>query len=203
MKKILLFLIIILSVSALAHAQLTKVGGALSYNTGYYYNLESHSDKPKDHKTGNPVISFTGIYEISLPLHLKPSLNVFMPRITKEDFFEGSFKRVISAFSADFDAHYVFNALDQYEFYGLAGLNILWVRMKTTEQFPGSDSWTNTGSNNALGLNLGAGSYMRIKNEFDLFVELKAILGKQIQGVLTAGILLNVDWMSKHENREL
>ncbi|MFP4487767.1 MAG: outer membrane beta-barrel protein [Bacteroidales bacterium] len=203
MKKSLLCLIIILSGSVLAYGQLTKIGGALSYNTGYYYNLESHPDKPIDHKTGNPVISFTGIYEISLPLHLKPSLNVFMPRITKEDYMEGSFKRVISAFSLDLDGHYVFNALDRFEFYGLGGLNILWVRMKTTEDFPGSESWTVTGSNNALGLNLGAGSYMKIKDEFDLFVELKAILGKQVQGVLTAGILLNVDWMSKHENREL
>jgi hypothetical protein len=60
-----------------------------------------------------------------------------------------------------------------------------------------------TGSNTALGLNLGAGSYIKIKDEFDLFVELKAIIGKQIQGVLTAGILLNVDWMKKHKESTL
>ncbi len=198
MKKTLFCLIIILSGSTLAYGQLTKVGGALSYNTGYYYNLESHPEKPKDHKTGNPVISFTGIYEISLPLHLKPSINVFMPNITKSDFE----KRVISAYSLDLDAHYVFNYLDRFEIYGLGGLNILFVRMKTVFDLDGYDE-TFTGSNNALGLNLGAGSYIKLKDEFDLFVELKAILGKQVQGVLTAGILFNVDWMSKNENREL
>lgn len=198
MKKTLFLLIIILSGSVLVHGQLTKVGGALSYNTGYYYNLESHGEKLKDHKTGNPVISFTAIYEISLPLHLRPSINIFIPNITKTDFD----KRVISAYSVDLDAHYVFNYLDRFELYGLAGLNILYVRMKSVYEFDGF-SETFTGSNNALGLNLGAGSYIKLRDEFDLFVELKAILGKQIQGVLTAGILLNVDWMSKNENREL
>ncbi len=198
MKKTLLCLIIILSGSALMYGQLTKVGGALSFNTGYYYNLESHPDKPKDHKTGNPIVSLTGIYEISLPLHLKPSINVFIPNITKTEFE----KRVISAYSIDLDAHYVFNALDRFELYGLGGLNMLFVRMKTVYDF---EEFTEkfTGSNTALGLNLGAGSYIKIKDEFDLFVEVKAIIGKQIQGVLTAGILLNVDWMKKHEESTL
>ncbi|HKL67877.1 MAG TPA: outer membrane beta-barrel protein [Bacteroidales bacterium] len=203
MKKTILCLSALLLTGLAVNAQLTKVGGSLSYNTGYYYNLESHPEKPKDHKTGNPVISLTGIYEISLPVHFKPSLNIYMPRITKEDYFEGSSKRVISAFSLDLDGHYVFNSLDRFEFYGLAGANILWVKMKTKEEFPGSDSMTFSGNNTSLGLNLGVGSYFRLKDEFDLFFELKAIIASQVRFAGTAGILLNVDWMKKHENDEL
>lgn len=203
MKKTILCLSVLLLSGLVSKAQLTKIGGSLAYNTGYYYNLESHPEKPKDHKTGNPVISFTGIYEISLPVHFKPSLNIYMPRITKEDYFEGSSKRVISAFSLDLDGHYVFNSLDRFEFYGLAGVNILWVKMKTIEEFPGSDPITFSGNNTSLGLNLGVGSYFRLKDEFDLFFEVKAIIASQVRFAGTAGILLNVDWMKKHENDEL
>ena len=195
MKKIAFIVCIVACFTASSYGQLTKIGGGLSYNTGFYFNTENFSD----HKTGNPVISATGIYEISLPLHLRPSLNVFIPKISKFEDLNFSEKRVISAFSLDLDAHYVFNYLDRFEFYGLAGLNILYVRMKYKYDFVGGVSDVLTSSNNALGLNLGAGSYIKIKDELDLFVELKAILGRQIQGVVTAGILLNVDWMKKHE----
>lgn len=199
MKKIIFTLFIVSCFATSSYGQFTKVGGALSYNTGYYFNNEKFSD----HKTGNPVLSATGIYEISLPLHLKPSINIFMPNISKDDFIEGSFKRVVSAFSVDIDAHYVFNYLERFEFYGLAGFNMLYVRMKVKEDYVGSEPYTITSSNTALGVNLGAGSYFKVKDEFDLFFELKAIIGKQIQGVVTAGILLNIEWMKEHENREI
>ncbi len=198
MKKIACIVCIVTCFTVSSYGQLTKIGGGLSYNTGFYFNTENFSD----HKTGNPVISATGIYEISLPLHLRPSLNVFIPKISKFEDLNIPEKRVISAFSLDLDAHYVFNYLDRFEFYGLAGLNILYVRMKYKYDFQGETDIL-TSSNNALGLNLGAGSYIKIKDEFDLFVELKAILGNQIQGVVTAGILLNIDWMKKHEESEL
>ncbi len=197
MKKLIICLLVFITGTGISIAQLTKVGGALSYNTGYYFNQEEY----KDHKTGNPVLSATGIYEISLPIHLKPSINVYIPRINKyEDY--GTEKRIVSAFSLDVDAHYVFNYLDRFELYGLAGLNVLYVRMKYKYEYEEFSEVSSSG-NNALGLNLGAGTYIKLKDELDMFVELKAILGKQIQGVLTAGVLLNVDWMSKHENTEL
>ncbi|MBS0012123.1 MAG: hypothetical protein KFF49_11980 [Bacteroidales bacterium] len=198
MKKIAFCIVILTCLTAISYGQLSKVGGALSYNTGFYFNNERFSD----HKTGNPVISATAIYELSLPLHLKPSLNVFMPNISKFEDIDFSEKRVVSAFSVDLDAHYVFNTLERFEFCGLAGLNILFARMKYKyDDLEAPD--TLISSDSALGLNIGAGSYVRLKDEFDLFIELKAILGKQVQGVLTAGILLNVDWMKKHEHRDM
>ncbi|MCF8223678.1 MAG: porin family protein [Bacteroidales bacterium] len=198
MKKTIFCLSVFLLTGLVANAQLTKIGGSLAYNSGYYFNDEQFSD----HKTGNPVVSATGIYEISLPLHIKPSLNIYIPNITKfEDAF-GSEKRIVSAFSLDLDAHYVFNALDRWEFYGLAGLNILYARMKYKIDFENFAETTIT-TNNSLGLNLGAGSYFRLKDEFDLFFEVKAIIASQVRFAGTAGILLNVDWMKKHESDEL
>ncbi len=196
MKKTLFLLLIMILFTAYSYGQFTKVGGALSYNTGYFINDENF----RDHKTGNPVISATGIYEISLPWHIKPSINVFIPRINKEDFVESSEKTVISAFSLDIDGHYVFNYLDRFELYGLAGLNIIYARRKSKFDFVGGGGESILTEDTALGLNLGAGSYIKIKEEFDLFVELKAIIGRQVQGVFTAGILLNIDWMKEHED---
>lgn len=95
----------------------------------------------------------------------------------------------------DINGHYVFNSLDRFEFYGLAGLDILlaWEKAK----YP---SFIEKESDNALGLNLGAGSYMKITKQFDIYAEAKYILGKYDQFMLNTGILINLDWLSKHEN---
>ena len=58
-------------------------------------------------------------------------------------------------------------------------------------------------NDNALGLNIGAGSYIKVRETFDLFVELKGIVSSQFQFVATGGILLNIDWMKKNENSDL
>ena len=198
MKKYLLILILPLAFTGITQGQITKTGGSFSYNTGYYFNNEEFSD----HKTGNPIISATVIYELSLPLHIKPSINIFIPNISKYEELEYSEKRVISAFSLDIDAHYVFNSLDRFELYGLAGVNILYCRMKYKYEFVGASDVV-TSNDNGLGINIGAGTYFKLKDELDLYMELKAILGRQIQGVISAGILLNVDWMKKHEDTDL
>lgn len=200
MKKLVLVLVFFTLFIGISFGQFTKFGGALSYNTGYYFNLTPGEEGQLDHKTNNPVISVTGIYEITLPLHLKPSLNVFMPRVTKTEFDGQVDKQIISAFSFDLDAHYVFNYLDRFELYGLAGLNFLFVKNKwVSEYWDESDASTNT----ALGLNLGIGSYMKLKEQFDLFGEVKYILAKQGQLVATVGILINLDWLAKNQNNEL
>jgi hypothetical protein len=95
----------------------------------------------------------------------------------------------------DINGHYVFNSLDKFEFYGLIGLDVLlaWKREKYgTEVFPEND--------NALGLNLGVGSYMKITEQFDIYAEVKYILSKYDQFMLNAGVLINIDWLTKHED---
>jgi hypothetical protein len=194
MKKNLLIIIILVSGITVSRAQLTKVGGGISYNTGYYFNNEEFSD----HKTGNPVISLISIYELSLPVHIKPSVNVFIPRVSKFEDLDYYEKRVVSAFSVDMDGHYVFNYLDRFEFYALGGFNIKLVRMKYKYEFPGASD-VSTSSNTMLGFNIGGGSYIKIKEEFDAYFEVKAVVAKQLQAVISAGILLNIEWMKENE----
>jgi opacity protein-like surface antigen len=201
MKKLIVTFALIISALAIANGQFTKVGGGLGFNSGFHFNDESGAD----HKTGNPIIFLTGIYELSLPIHISPSLNIYIPNITKSDLIEVSDKISVMAYSLDVNGHYVFNSLDRFEFYGLAGLNFLLLNRKTTYSSSTSniDEITYKESDNALGLNLGAGSYIKVRETFDLFVELKGIVNKQFQFVATGGILLNIDWMKKHQNSDL
>jgi len=199
MKKLVVTLALMISVLTFASGQFTKIGGGLGFNSGFHFNDESGAD----HKTGNPIIFLTGIYELSLPVHISPSLNIYIPHITKFDLVDFSDKISIMAYSLDVNGHYVINSLDRFEFYGLAGLNFLLLSRKSTYESPGSPAITNKESDNALGLNLGAGSYIKVRETFDLFIEVKGIVSSQFQFVATGGILLNIDWMKKHENSDL
>ncbi len=196
MKKVLFFILALSLAITTAYGQFTKIGGGLAYNTGFHFNNERFPD----HKTGNPILFLKGIYEISLPIHLSPAVNVYMPNITKFEDVGYSDKLVIMAYSADIDGHYVFNSLDRFEFYGLAGLNFLLLTRKSSYEITGQPAVTDKQSDNALGLNLGAGTYIKLRDTFDLFAELKYILSSEGQFVASAGILLNVDWMKKHED---
>jgi len=136
------------------------------------------------------------IYEINVPLHISPSITFFIPHVYKE--FEE--KVTVNTLMFDINGHYVFNSLDKFEFYGLAGLDIMlaWKRTKYPETDPYKES------DNGLGLNLGVGSYMKITEQFDLYFEGKYLLSlgttKYSQLMLNAGALINIDWLKKHED---
>jgi opacity protein-like surface antigen len=96
----------------------------------------------------------------------------------------------------DLNGHYLFHSIAMFEFYALAGLDVTFAKSKLLGiSFSGSD--------NALGLNLGAGTYMKLTDQIDLFAEGKYILSKYNQFMLNAGILLNIDWMKKHKNPDI
>jgi len=196
MKRLLIVIALIALMLSSATAQLTKVGGAVGYNHAYYFNNTSSTD----HKLKNPVFSFTGIYEINLPFHFSPRINIYFPRIMKGGDASFSWKEITTGYSIDIDGHYVVNSLDKFEIYGLAGFNFLYARRKSvTESIDLPEPFKEVSTNTALGLNIGAGSYIKVKEQFDLFVELKLILASQVQFVGTAGILLNIDWLKKNE----
>lgn len=194
MKRLLFILTLSIFCTTIIEAQFTKAGGGLAVGTGTYFN-DATGDQ--SHRTGNPAINFKGIYEISLPLHISPSFNIFMPGVT--DNFEE--RRLISAFLFDIDAHYVFNSLDRFEFYGLGGLNITVLRNKSKYDFPVSDFDPGASTESALGLNIGVGSYMKMAEQLDVFAEVKYIVSGRSQFILTAGVLLNLDWLKKNENK--
>jgi len=191
-KTLFILLIIFLSVSAL-NAQFTKIGGGAGYTTGYLF----HEMDYDYNKSGHIFASLRGIYEISLPIHIAPSFTFFLPHVTEE--FES--KTTVNTMMFDINGHYVFNSLDRFEFYGLAGLDILlaW----KTDKYLGSAPQTFKEKDNAIGLNLGLGSYMKLTDQFDIFLEAKYIVSKYDQFMLTAGAMINIDWLIKHENTGL
>ena len=78
MKKLIVMFTLMISMLTMASGQFTKFGGGLGINSGFHFNNEQFPD----HKTGNPLIFLTGIYELSLPIHISPSVNIYIPNIT-------------------------------------------------------------------------------------------------------------------------
>lgn len=193
MKKLSLTFLIIISVFSISNAQFTKVGGGLTYGTGFHFNNETIGQEADLHKGPNLGIFITGIYELNLPFHLAPSFTYFFPR-TNEIALTSFGKTRVSEMMFDINGHYVLNSLDKFEFYGLAGLNVTLAKLK----WLGPPS--SYGSDNALGLNVGAGTYMKITEQLDLYGEVKYIVSKYDQLMINAGVLFNMDWMKKHEN---
>lgn len=192
MKKYITVLILMISVSGITSAQFTKVGGGLAISSGFPFHQMDYAEN----RSGIMAVSFKGIYEISVPLHIAPSFTIFYPNITDAQFIKTS----VSSMMFDVNAHYVFNSLDKYEFYGIGGLDILLAKKKET--YEGSPTFKE--SDNALGLNLGVGTYMKITETMDIYGEAKYVFNnKYNQFMLNVGVLLNIDWMKKHENTEL
>jgi opacity protein-like surface antigen len=188
MKKLAIILLVAIFFVPAAKSQFTKIGGGLDFSSGYLF----HNMNFDYNKSGYFALSLKGIYEINLPVHISGNISYFYPHLTKM----ADTKITVSTMMFDINGHYVFNSLDKFEFYGLAGLDVLlaWKRDKYT----GSETFKE--SDNAFGLNIGAGSYMKITDQFDLFLEAKYIVSKYDQFMLNAGILINIDWMIKHEN---
>jgi len=187
MKKFILCLLILPMAVPQVNSQFTKIGGGTGYTTGYHF----HEMDWDYNKSGHIFASLKGIYEITVPIHISPSVTFFIPHVYKE--FET--KTTVNTLMFDINGHYVFNSLDRFEFYGLAGLDIIlaWKKAK----YP---SFTETERDNALGLNLGIGSYMKLTEQFDLYCEAKYILSKYDQFMINVGALINIDWLKKHED---
>ncbi len=191
MKKFYAVVLLAILIYPAVNAQFTKVGGGLAFGSGFYFNNEPFSD----FRSGHMAVSFKGIYELNLPVHISPSYTIFYPNITRAENYRSS----VFSMMFDVNCHYVFNSLDQFEFYGLAGMNILLAWQKSKSQ--ASDTFRQ--NDNALGLNIGAGTYIKITDQFDVYVEAKYIISRYDQFMLNAGVLINLDWLIKHEKKIL
>ena len=195
MKRLPVTLLAFFMTLAVVNAQFTKLGGGLGFTTGYYF----HDQEFDYNKSGNLNIFLKGIYELSLPVHLSPSIT-YMPHIYKDP--TGESKTTINTLMFDINGHYVFNSLDRFEFYGLAGIDILLAFKKDVFSITGADEVVNKEKDNGFGLNLGAGSYIMLTDQIDLSVEAKYLLSKYSQFMINAGVLINLQWLNKHENPE-
>jgi hypothetical protein len=144
-------------------------------------------------------VNATGIVELNLPFHVSPGLTYVVPNIIREKSPGFLYKQTNSLYMVDVNAHYVFNSLDRVELYGLGGVNLSIFRYKwKTEIDP---DFEESGGHTDLypGLNLGAGAYMRLNDQFDLFGEGKIVLSKNIQVIATVGVLLNLQWLAQND----
>ena len=198
MKKLALISLILLLFFNFTNAQLTKIGGGFGYTTGYKFH-----DMDWDYnKSGNFNFFAKSIIELNLPVHFAPSITYFIPHVWKESTQFDQSKITVSTLMVDLNGHYVFNSLDRFEFYGLAGLDILlaWKKDVFTPQ-SGSEQITKE-KDNAIGLNLGLGTYMKITESLDLNIEAKYLLSKYGQFMLNAGVLINLQYLNKQEREK-
>jgi len=203
MKKNSILLAILIVTTSVSRGQFTKLGGGLGFTTGYpFQNTSGYYNN-----SGHLYASAKGIVELSLPFHLSPSVTFFFPNVTKIS--SGTY--TISTLMLDINGHYVVNSLDRFEFYGLAGFDILFAWGKVKDNVSATVTETFKKQDNALGLNIGAGANMKITEQIDLFAEAKYIIyGKDKlffsnynQFMVTAGVLINLRWLAKNENPKM
>jgi opacity protein-like surface antigen len=189
MKKLIISVVLTtISLSAL-NAQFTKIGGGVAYGSGFWFQ----KTEVDEYRSGHFAGFLEGIYEITVPIHVAGSFTYFYPHKEKYTLSKTS----VSSMMFDINGHYVFNALDRIEIYPLAGLNIL-LTGKKDKMLSANETFKE--NDNAFGLNLGAGTYFKISDKFDIFAEAKYIVSKYSQFMINAGVFINVDWLKKHEN---
>jgi hypothetical protein len=189
MKRVIYAVVFLISTNSLVNGQFTKVGGGMGLSSGFQF----HQMSSDYNKSGKVTTSFKSIYEMSLPVQLSPSFTFFYPHLSKDS----QSKVKVSTIMFDINGHYVFNHLNKFEFYGLAGLDILFASKK--EIFTANEPSIKE-SDNALGLNAGAGAYLKISEELDIYGELKYIFSKYDQLMFNVGVLINIKRLKKNEN---
>ena len=98
----------------------------------------------------------------------------------------------VSSMMFDVNGHFVFTSLDRFEFYGLAGLDILCYHKTINTPLKICQCLKELIMHS--GLNIGAGSYMKITEIFMLatfMVKVKYIFSHYDQFMVNAGILIN------------
>ncbi|HOB82798.1 MAG TPA: outer membrane beta-barrel protein [Bacteroidales bacterium] len=184
MKKLIICLIITTVALEVINAQFTKAGGGLAFSSGFKF----HNTGEGSGRSGNYAAFVKGIYNISPELSISPSFTAFYPGINDD----GNIRTVVSSMMFDINGHYIFRSAGAFSFYGLAGLDILLTSKK--DEYEDSDTFKE--SDNALGLNAGAGISMNLSDRLDLFTEIKYVISKYDQLIINSGILFNITGLS-------
>jgi hypothetical protein len=192
MKKFILTVFIMIGLITIANSQISKFGGGVSLTNGFQFDGQSASAN----KSGVIALSLKHIHKIKGPFQFSPTFSFFYPHITNSQLDKTS----VYSMMFDINLEYVFNYLDRFQFYGLAGPDYLVAWKK--DAYEGSATYREKSS--VFGLNLGAGTYMKITKQFYIYGEAKYVLNnKYNQFLLNLGVLLDLDWMKKHENSDI
>jgi hypothetical protein len=188
MKKLFVTFLLIVSLLTMANGQFTNIGVGLALSSGFRF----HEQSLTENKSGPLGISLKSIYKIREPFYISPSFTFFFPHVTANQVS----KQTISSIMFDIDGHYLLNASDRFEFYGLAGLDIIFANNKYSSQgLPASKE-----SDNAPGINFGAGTFIKITEKFDICGEAKYVFNSRYnQFIINAGVLLKIDKKKKHQ----
>ena len=189
MRKLALNLVFFLLICASAGAQITKIGGGITYGTGYWF------DKIEVDENRGPHLALfaEGVYRITTPIHVAASFSYFYPHMES---YTGS-KTSVRAMMFDINGHYVFNALDKFEFYALAGMDFLLTSYKY--KITGAAEEDIKTNDNAIGLNAGGGVIFNLSPKMSIFSEVKYVVSKYGQFMANAGVFINVSWLARHE----
>ncbi len=189
MKKLLIAFFIVAFTMINLKGQVTKLGGGLGLSSGFAF----HEQTAASDKSGVIALSLKHIHQIKGPLLMSPSFYFFFPHITNNE----SNRTSVTSMMFDINFQYVFNRFDRFELYGLAGPDFL-VTWKI-DKYEGSV--TDKEKDRLFGINLGIGTHAKVTDMLYVYCEAKYLYdNKYNQFMLSAGVLLNLDWMRKHKS---
>lgn len=189
MKKLIAIFLMMLSVLTKTNGQFTKIGGGISLSSGFGF----HDQLITGTSSGKIAISFKGIYKISETFQISPSFCFFFPRVTSAQ----TARQTVTSMMFDIDGHYILNPSARIEFFGLSGIDILYA----SEVYSSGGTPSNKETDNALGLNIGVGTSLKISEKLGVYGEAKYLLSSRFsQFIVTAGALLNINLSKKNEN---
>lgn len=194
MKKYSFFLLVLLYINCgIIYSQSNLWAGAGPfYTTGFYFL----NNRLESYQTTNAGVFLKGLYNISNQFHVSPSLLWVFPNIYKISVVDGEERTSVSSIMFDINGHYVIKSIGPFEFYGLAGLDILFARRKYVSTILNAEQKTIV-TDNTPGLNLGAGTLVQAGEKVKLFAEIKYLLSKYDQLMLNVGFLINLQLKSK------
>ena len=155
------------------HAQFSRYGGGLSFSTGID-KLE-----PDRIETGNPGLTVRGIYDLNKKMFLIPGLSFYMP---KKIGHQGS---TLKTYYTHLDVHMGYKLAHEgpIMFYGLAGPDLTGLYLSYNTDDPNFQSKFIP----SPGLSVGTGVEMIIDNSFNAFTQVRYIVGKYQQLIISIG----------------
>jgi hypothetical protein len=194
MKKREIFIVMSMLTFAVANGQLTRIGGGMTYGTGFHFNNEQSGELADLNRSPFIGIFVTGTYKLNLPVNIAPSFTYFIPRSNEiVQAVGGEATSKVSSMMFDLNGHWIFYSPGSVEFYALGGLDITFARLRLSGFSSGEND-------NAIGLNLGVGTYLKLTEQFGLYAEAKYIVSKYDQVMLNAGVLLNLKLSGRKAN---
>jgi opacity protein-like surface antigen len=198
MKKFFITVILTILIIFPARSQSVRIGGGLAMETGYHYNNETAGTSSVLNRGPLAGITFACINKTDRPFSVSLTFTYFIPRTnTCIETSDITSKTRVSSTMFNIDGHYVIYSLDRFEFYGLAGFNIHFTKIKRL-------SIDYKEHDNAFGLNIGCGSDLKLSEKISVYTEVKyTLFSKYSQLIFNAGLLVNFSWSKKQENKEM